>query len=40
MVLVANLEELMVTPEYRLVRTGRFLITELLKPHRVTTKIT
>ena len=35
MALTANLEELMVTDEYRLVRTGRFLITELLKPHRV-----
>jgi adenosylcobinamide hydrolase len=35
MALAANLEELMVTHEYRLVRTGRFLITELLKPHRV-----
>src|SRR6202046_3872188 len=33
--LAANLEELMVTPEYRLVRTGRFLIIELLKLHRV-----
>ncbi|HXM11536.1 MAG: adenosylcobinamide amidohydrolase [Candidatus Sulfotelmatobacter sp.] len=31
----ANLEELMETDEYRLVRAGRFLITELLKPHRV-----
>jgi hypothetical protein len=31
MVLMANLEELMVTPEYRVVRT-------LLKPHRVPTK--
>jgi len=30
-----NLEELFVTPEYRLVRTGRYLITELLTPHRV-----
>ena len=39
MVLVANLEELMVTPEYRLVRMGCFLI-ELLKPHRVPTNIT
>jgi len=35
MALAANFEELMVTHEYRLVRTGRFLITELLKPHRV-----
>lgn len=35
MALAANLEELMVTPGYRLVRTGRFLITELLAPHRV-----
>jgi adenosylcobinamide amidohydrolase len=35
MALAANLEELMVTHEYRLLRTGRFLITELLKPHRV-----
>jgi adenosylcobinamide hydrolase len=35
MALAANLEELAVTHEYRLVRTGRFLITELLKPHRV-----
>jgi hypothetical protein len=40
MVLAANLEELMVTPEYRLVRTGRFLITDLLKTHRVPTNIT
>src|SRR6202142_436551 len=31
----ANLEELMETDEYRLVRAGRFLITELVKPHRV-----
>ncbi|HTU42402.1 MAG TPA: adenosylcobinamide amidohydrolase [Candidatus Aquilonibacter sp.] len=31
----ANLEELMVTDEYRLTRTGRFLVTELLKPHLV-----
>jgi adenosylcobinamide amidohydrolase len=31
----SNLEELFVTPEYRLVRTGRFLITELLTPHCV-----
>src|SRR6202453_2739946 len=31
----ANLEELMETDEYRLVRAGRFLITELLKAHRV-----
>lgn len=30
-----NIEELLVTPEYRVVRTGRFLITELLIPHRV-----
>jgi adenosylcobinamide hydrolase len=35
MALAANLEELMVTHEYRLLRTGRFLITELLKSHRV-----
>ncbi len=35
MALAANLEELMVTHEFRLTRTGRFLITELLKPHRV-----
>jgi adenosylcobinamide amidohydrolase len=35
MALATNLEELMATEEYRLVRTGRFLITELLKPHRV-----
>ena len=35
MTLAANLEELLVTPEYRMVRTGRFLITELLVPHRV-----
>ena len=31
---IANREELLVTPEYRLLRTGRFLITELLVPHR------
>jgi adenosylcobinamide hydrolase len=31
----ANLEELLVTPEYRMVRNGRFLITELLVAHRV-----
>jgi adenosylcobinamide amidohydrolase len=35
MALTANLEELMVTHEYRLLRTGRFLITELLQSHRV-----
>jgi adenosylcobinamide amidohydrolase len=35
MAVASNLEELFVTPEYRLVRTGRFLITELLTPHRV-----
>jgi adenosylcobinamide amidohydrolase len=35
MTVALNLEELFVTPEYRLVRTGRFLITELLTPHRV-----
>jgi adenosylcobinamide amidohydrolase len=35
MALATSLEELMVTHEYRLVRTGRFLITELLQPHRV-----
>ena len=35
MAIAANLEELSVTDEYRLVRTGRFLIAELLKPHRV-----
>jgi adenosylcobinamide hydrolase len=35
MVVAANLEELLVTPEYRMVRTGRFLITELLIPHRI-----
>ena len=35
MLIAANLEELSVTPEYRMVRTGRFLITELLIPHRV-----
>jgi adenosylcobinamide hydrolase len=35
MALVSNLEELLVTQEYRLTRTGRFLIAELLKPHRV-----
>src|ERR1700678_688250 len=35
MALVSNLEELLVTQEYRLTRTGRFLIVELLKPHRV-----
>jgi len=32
---VSNMEELRVTHEYRLIRTGRFLIAELLKPHRV-----
>ena len=32
---VSNMEELRVTHEYRLIRTGRFLITELLEPHRV-----
>src|SRR5271170_5865051 len=35
MAITSNLEELFVTPEYRLTRTGRFLITELLTPHRV-----
>jgi len=35
MAIASNLEELYVTSEYRLVRTGRFLITELLTPHRV-----
>jgi adenosylcobinamide hydrolase len=35
MAITSNLEELYVAPEYRLVRTGRFLITELLTPHRV-----
>jgi adenosylcobinamide hydrolase len=35
MSIASNLEELLVTPEYRLTRTGRFLITELLTPHRV-----
>jgi adenosylcobinamide hydrolase len=35
MSLVSNLEDLLVTQEYRLTRTGRFLIAELLKPHRV-----
>ena len=35
MATASNLEELFVTPEYRLVRTGRFLITELLTAHRV-----
>jgi adenosylcobinamide amidohydrolase len=35
MLVAENLEELLVTPEYRMVRTGRFLITELLVPHRV-----
>jgi adenosylcobinamide hydrolase len=35
MTIALNVEELMVTDEYRLIRTGRFLITELLKPHRV-----
>ena len=35
MALAENLEELMVTHEYRLVRAGRFLIAELLRPHRV-----
>lgn len=35
MAIAANLEELFVTPEYRLVRAGRFLVTELLTPHRV-----
>jgi adenosylcobinamide amidohydrolase len=35
MAIAANLEELFVTPEYRLVRAGRFLVTELLTAHRV-----
>jgi adenosylcobinamide amidohydrolase len=35
MAIAPNLEELLVTPEYRLVRAGRFLVTELLTPHRV-----
>ncbi len=35
MLVAANLEELLVTPEYRTIRSGRFLITELLVPHRV-----
>ena len=35
MATASNLEELFVTPEYRLMRTGRFLITELLTAHRV-----
>jgi len=35
MVQVSDREELMVTNEYHLIRTGRFLIAELLKPHRV-----
>lgn len=35
MPLAVNLEELLVTPEYRMARTGRFLITELLIPHRI-----
>jgi adenosylcobinamide amidohydrolase len=35
MAIASNLEELFVTPEWRLIRTGRFLITELLMPHRV-----
>lgn len=35
MLVTANLEELLVTPEYRMLRAGRFLITELLLPHRV-----
>lgn len=30
-----NDEELRVVPEFRLVRNGRFLVTELLQPHRV-----
>lgn len=35
MAIASNLEELLATPQYRLVRTGRFLITALLTPHRV-----
>jgi adenosylcobinamide hydrolase len=35
MTISSNLEQLRVTPEYRVTRAGRFLITELLAPHRV-----
>jgi adenosylcobinamide hydrolase len=35
MAIASNLEELLATPHYRLTRTGRFLITALLTPHRV-----
>jgi adenosylcobinamide hydrolase len=35
MPIAPNLEELLVTREFRLGRTGRFLITEFLTPHRV-----
>lgn len=35
MVAAVNDEELRVGPEFRLVRNGRFLVTELLQPHRV-----
>jgi adenosylcobinamide amidohydrolase len=35
MATTSKLEELLLTPAYRLTRTGRFLITELLTQHRV-----
>jgi adenosylcobinamide hydrolase len=35
MVVAVNGEELRVAPEFRLVRNGRFLVAELLQPHRV-----
>jgi hypothetical protein len=35
MMIASGLEELLVTPEFRLVRSGRFLVTELLTPHLV-----
>ena len=35
MPIASSLEELLVTPEFRLVRSGRFLVTELLTPHLV-----
>jgi hypothetical protein len=35
MPIASSLEELLVTPESRLVRSGRFLVTELLMPYLV-----
>src|SRR5271168_3317853 len=35
MPIASSVEELLIAPEYRVTRTGRFLITELLIPHRV-----